>query len=372
MLTARQIKSLPKIDLHRHLEGSIRISTIYELSKNSPFFKPKYNFPELKMKMSVNGSEKTLYDFISKLGTRFMLEYANSARVLSRFAYEACEDAANDNVKYLELRCSPANYYKTPLLPEEFLDGIYKGMVKAEKDFDIKTGLIISLKREDPLYLNLQIANLAIEFFNEGKIVGVDLCGYEDMYPTRRYKTLFSYLGKNSIPITIHAGESGKMKSTRSIYEAIELLNAQRIGHCSSSVKDKNLIKMIKDRGILIEACPTSNIHTKIIDSLENHPVYKFLKEGLDVSVNTDDPVTSGITLSSEYQVLTKYQNLGLSEFKRMNLNSILYSFQPLNTKIRLKNAYLAEFEEWERSVFEEEASADQPICLDQLELKNI
>ncbi len=355
MLTAQSLQSMPKIELHRHLEGSIRPETIFELSKNSAFYQTKYNLPELIMKMKINGKEKTLLDFIMKLGTRFMLEYTRSKEDIARFAFEACEDAAKDNIIYLEIRCCPSNSYKTPITEEEFLEGVYLGCKRAEKKYGIKTEIIVSLKREDPLNLNLQIAELTLDLYRKGKVVGIDLAGNEPVYPNRRYKGLFTYLKKNEIPVTIHSGETNGKIGIQNVIDAIELLNAKRIGHGASAAKSKNLMEIISKNDILIEVCPTSNIHTKTIDSLANHPVYKFMKNNINISINTDDPITSNITLSSEYQNLVKYHNFNEETFRITNLNAIVFSFLTLNQKIMLKNRYLLEFEIWKkRNIFNE------------------
>jgi adenosine deaminase len=353
-MTAQNIHIMPKIDLHRHLEGCIRPTTIYDLSKKFNYFNPKPNIMELNLKMQVNGTEQSLFDFIMKLGTPYMLQYTRNKESMKRFAYEACEDAARDGILYLELRCCPSNYYKTPISAEEFIEGVSEGMKMAEKDFVIDTGLIISIKREDPLDMNWQIVNLAIRYFEKGIVHGVDLCGNEPAYPTRRYKELFDTLYKNEIPITVHAGESSDIQHLTSIVEAITLLHAQRIGHCTLASKSPKVMNMLFNKNILLEVCPTSNVHTKIIDSLENHPIYKFYESRNAVTINTDDPVTSNITLSNEYEKLIKYHNLSTETFKKANLYSILFAFQNLRKKIELKEKYIERFEQWEKIVQEE------------------
>lgn len=341
---------MPKVDLHRHLEGSIRPKTIHELHKKFPSNKSKYNLSELKQAMHVTGKEKDLSEFLQKLGTPYMIEYTKNKDSMRRFAYEACEDAANDNITYLELRCCPSNYYKTSITAEEFIDGVYKGLKQAEKDFAITTGLIISLKREEPTNLNFKIANIIIKNFRAGKVVGVDLCGDESKYPTKQYAGLLNSFYKHQIPITIHAGESNNIQSTKSVKDAINLLYAQRIGHGTIASKSQEVMNLICKKNILVEICPTSSVHTKTIDSIQSSPVSKFINTGIKISINTDDPITSNITLSNEYIQLIKFHKFDISDLTKINQDSIQHSFLPPRKKSKLKSKYAQQFKQWMRN----------------------
>jgi len=338
---------MPKIDLHRHLEGTIRPETIYELSRRTAHNKPKYNLFELKLKMKVDGKEKRLIDFISKLGTKYMLEHTRSKDDIKRFTYEACDDASKDNILYLELRFCPSNYYRTPLTLEEFFDGVFEGAQEAQRDLQIETNLIVAIKREDPLDLNLQIAQTIIDYFQKGKIVGVDLCGNEPIYPARRYKDLFDIFHSHNIPISVHAGESKKKYDAKNIIESIQLLHAQRIGHGTVAIKSEEALDIIRKNNILLELCPTSNIHTKVIDSVENHPVYKLKQKNVKFTVGTDDPVTSALTLSKEYSKLLKYHNFTIVDFKQFNIDAIHHAFISKNNTGVLITKYKTAFEKW-------------------------
>jgi adenosine deaminase len=354
MLTAQNIAYMPKVDLHRHLEGSIRPSTIYKLIETFGYYTQKPGLSEIISNMQVDGSEKTLSDFFAKLGTKFMLLCTKDKKSLKKFAYEACEDAALDGVVYLELRFCPSNYYKTPISAEEFIEGVYEGVKAAEKDFSIDTGLILSIKREESTEINWQMVNCAIKYFEKGIVHGVDLCGNEPLFPTRRYKELFTILHMNKIPITVHAGESNDLEQLSSIVEAVTLLHAQRIGHCTLAAKSRRILKMLNKNNIFMEVCPTSNIYTKIVDSYKNHPSRLFLHYGNAFSINTDDPITLNISLTNEYNRFMRYHHATPDTFKIMNLQSVFSAFQQSSKKVELKEKYLARFKQWEEIVKEE------------------
>ncbi|MBN2015648.1 adenosine deaminase [Candidatus Dojkabacteria bacterium] len=347
MLTAHQVKKMPKVDLHRHIEGSIRPATILEYSRLKDILETRQTLSDYVNAMQVNGEEESLMEFIEKLGTRFMLKYTTCQEDIERFSYEACEDASNDSIVYLELRCCPSNYIKTPISIEEFIEGIYTGIQKAKEKYGIKTGLIVSIKREDHWEINQKVSKTVIDFFQEGKVNGIDLCGNEPMFPAREYKDLFKEFYKRGIPISIHAGEEKGAKGLENIKDAITLLHADRIGHGTFGTSSQRIISLIKEEDILCELCLTSNVHTKLIESVRKHPIFKFLECKVPVSINTDDPITSGITLTKEYINLIKYYNFSIRDFKKINLDAIKYSFQTKREKKAIKRSFMHKFDEW-------------------------
>lgn len=173
-------------------------------------------------------------------------------------------------------------------------------MIEAEKDYEIKTGLVVSFKREDTFEENRMLAQDTIAAFERGIVCGADLCGNEPKYPTKRYAPLFDLLADADIPFTIHAGEAD---TSESIKQAVEL-GASRIGHATNLYQDKELMKRIKDEGIGLECCVTSNIHTKNVATVEAHPIRKYYDYGMKVTFNSDDPVTSAITIGDEAKKL--------------------------------------------------------------------
>ncbi len=344
MTIDQKIILMPKIDLHRHLEGSIRPKTIYAMSKQS---NKNYKLSQLKKNMHAEKDDNTLMKFLKKLGTPYMLECCTNKGVLTRFSYEAFEDAAKDNISYLELRFCPSNYYKTKTTAEEFIEGVYEGSKKAEHDFDIKTAIIISIKREESNKINSEIVKLALKYHKLGKINGVDLCGDEPNYPTRNYKDIFDIFYKNNIPITIHSGESRRVKDIDNVISAINHLHSRRIGHASIALKSQKTLDLIKQKSILIESCPTSSVQTGTVDPDSDIPTSKFKDYKLKLSINTDDPVTSDITLSQEYLTLINNYKFTIQDLIRTNFDSIEYAFLPQKVKVKLKKNYNRKIKHW-------------------------
>lgn len=318
------------IDLHRHIEGSIRPETIAELlHAQGGSISPE----DITKQMQVDGSERTLMDFIGKLGTKFMKQVVQSEVELERFGFEAVEDAFREGIIYLELRACPLPVVQAnPTISiKEYIDSVRKGMLSAEKQFPILTNLIISIKRDDDVAENLQLVKEIIQGYENGTVAGADLSGDEARYPTRNFSQLFKLLSDAQVPFTIHAGEADGYQSIR---EAIEL-GAKRIGHATNLIHDKILMKGVQENGIGLECCITSNLHTHAIENIRKHPIHDFLNAGLKVTFNTDDPVTSAIKIKDEVKTLYDKFSMTTDDIAQMIENAIDISF--MNSAQRLQ-----------------------------------
>lgn len=315
------------VDLHRHLEGSVRPLVIQHLTSD-------FSLAEIKRNIQVDGTERNLIDYISKLSTKYLKLGLDNAEKVERLGYEVVKSAYREELKYLELRACPLPIIQSQpqITISNYISALRKGMKKAEKDFQIRTNLIISIKRDDTEEENLQLVDELIKQFEKGNICGADLCGDEKNYPTKNYSKIFRRIRNAKIPITIHAGETG---STQSIKEAINL-GARRIGHGTALIKDLELLKEIKDRNIAIECCITSNLHTKILKKIEDHPIRKYFDFGLNVTYNTDNPTTSDITIKSEEELLKNKFKFTPNEIIKLKQNSIQASFATNEIKKQL------------------------------------
>lgn len=313
------LKEMPKVELHLHLDGSVRIQTAEELlNKNN-----------LKSEMVAPKKCVDLKEYLTKFS--IPIKIMQSKENLIRIARELALDLKNENVIYAEIRFAPINHISNLTL-DEVVESVLFGL----NEVDIKTNLILCLMRNSSIEDNIKIISLAHKFLNKG-VVGIDLAGDEANYKTEKFSTLFDVVNTYNIPITIHAGEAD---GPESIKNAIEF-NANRIGHGINAIEDQETIDIIKKNNILLEVCPTSNVQTNAVNKYENHPIKKLIDLGCKVSINTDNRTVSNITLTREYELLINKLKLTFEDIKQANINAIESSFLPQKEKEELINLYL-------------------------------
>ena len=325
-------KTLPKVELHRHLEGSLRLSTILELAHAWGLNLPIADPPRLRALVQVQNSDpQTAKNFLSKFETIRL--FFRSREVISRVTREAVADAAADNVRYMELRFTPvalSNVKKFPL--GEVMDWVIASAQQAEKDFGVTTRLIASVNRHESVSIAEKVAELAIERFNKG-IVGLDLAGAEGSYPAKPFSGVFKAACEAGMRITIHAGEWG---GAENIIEAIEILNAERIGHGVRVFEAPYAVDLARERGTTFEVCPTSNYQSGVVAPHETHPLPRMIEKGLCVTLNTDDPSISNIALSDECFLVCERLALSLDQLKATISNGLDSSFLPNGSRAKL------------------------------------
>ena len=314
------LTKIPKVELHCHLDGSVRPSTIAELTNNN--IKDIYNDTVAQDKCL------DLNDYLTKfsLPEKIMQTKEN----LERIAYELAEDLIKDGVIYAEIRFAPLKHTHKGLTKEEVIDSVLKGLNKV-KNIDIN--LILCMMRDMSYEENLQIIDLALKY-KDKKVVAIDLAGAEKLYPTKNYKKLFDIAREKKIHYTIHAGEADGKDSIKAALD----FKAQRLGHGVLITEDNTLIDRIKNENILLEMCPTSNIQTNVIDTYKNHPLEQLYRKNCLVSINTDNRTVSNTTLTKEYEIILKNQSLTIDDIIKMNLNAIKYSFANQETKNKIIN----------------------------------
>lgn len=290
-------KSLPKVDLHRHLEGSLRLKTMQEIARAHGISVPISTGP-LSSLVRVQSSEPTTYqNFLTKFNTLRM--FYRSPEVIHRVTREAIEDAANDNVRYLELRFAPVALSRAERFPMgQVMDWVCESASKAAREFGLRVVLIASVNRNESVELAEQVAWLAAARMGSG-ILGLDLAGNEAEYPAAPFLGIFKEAQQSGLKLTVHAGEWAGAANVR---EAMENFNAGRIGHGVRVMEDPAIVAMARERGTVFEVCVTSNIQTGAVRSMQEHPVMNMMKAGLNVTLCSDDPSISQIALSGEYQ----------------------------------------------------------------------
>lgn len=303
--TIDHFRSIPKVELHRHLEGSIRLTTLMEIGRFHNMQLPGTG--KLRELVQVGKDDRYNFEnFLSKFQTLRM--FYRSPEAIIRLTREAIQDAAIDNVRYLELRFTPVALSRAESFPlTEVMDWVIGAAIQTSHEHKINTRLIASVNRQESMELAQQVLQAAVDRIPAG-VVGVDLAGNEVTHPGFEFSGIFREARQAGLHITIHAGEWGGAENIRT---AIEDLGAERIGHGVRVLEDPEVTRLARAVEIPFEVCVTSNYQSGVVDSLAVHPASRMLNLGLNVTFNTDDPSISQITLSDEYQQAN--QSLGLT-----------------------------------------------------------
>jgi adenosine deaminase len=316
--------ALPKVELHRHLEGSLRLNTMLEIAGAQGIIVPT-SIGSLSNLVQVQKSEPSTYqNFLAKFST-LRLFYC-SPEVIYRVAREVVEDAAKDNVRYLELRFTPLALSRAEHFPlGDVMDWVCESALKAASEFGLRVGLIVSVNRHESVELAEQVAWLASARLGSG-LVGLDLAGNEAEFPAGPFAGIFREAKQSGLKLTIHAGEWGGAANVR---EALEIFDADRIGHGVRVLEDASTVALARERGTAFEVCVTSNYQTGVMQASLEHPLMKMLKEGINVTLGADDPSISQITLTDEYHRVCEDMELSQSKLKELILAAGKAAFLP-------------------------------------------
>ena len=304
-----QLLNLPKIELHLHLDGSISYNLARQLTGKT--------IQELKQLMIAKDKCDNLSEYLTKFD--FPCSLMQTKKNLKLIAKDLVDRLASQNVIYAEIRFAPMFHTKEGLTYEEIIEAVLDGL---KSNTSIKTNLILCLMRGMPKEENLKTIDIAEKYLNRG-VCAIDLAGDEDKYPLDEYLCLFEIAKLKNIPFTIHAGENGDASEVK---KAINI-GAKRIGHGIHSIESQEVLDLIKEKNILLEICPTSNVQTNSIDKYENHPIEKLYKLDIPLCINTDNSTVSNITITEEYYKLSRYFNFNMDDYKQMNINAINFSF---------------------------------------------
>ncbi len=309
---------MKKIELHLHLDGSVRLTTLAELAGLS--------LEQAQAQAVAPAKCMDLNDYL----TRFALPLSimQTKENLERIAYELAEDLKAENVIYAEIRFAPSQHTSVLSL-EEVVEAVLTGLQKV----DIKTNLLLSMMRNEREDVNFKIIDLAQKYRHQG-VVGIDLAGAEALYPTYTFANLFAYANKLGVNFTIHAGEADGPSSI----EAALSFGAKRLGHGVRLLEDNKLLNEVREKGILLEVCPTSNIQTNICSSISEHPIALLKKHNIKVCINTDNRTVSHVDLTAEYEKLAQCFNFTQEDFYNFNYNAIMGAFISDEEKEQLVN----------------------------------
>jgi len=324
-------RALPKVELHRHLEGSLRLDTMVEIARQHGMAIPA-DVLRLSTLVQVQEEDKfTFQNFLAKFNTLRL--FYRSPDVIHRVTREAIEDAAKDNVKYMELRFTPVALSRAERFPlQDVVDWVMTSAKDAAKKHNITVHLIASVNRHESADLAEQVAWIWAEYIDDG-IVALDLAGNEAEYPSQPFFGIFKEAKQAGLHVTIHAGEWGPASNIR---EAIEELGAERIGHGVRVLEDASITALAKERRTAFEVCVTSNYQSGVVKSLESHPLVKMFENGINVTINTDDPSISRITLSHEYYTACKELQMPQFTLRERIIAAAQASFLSENEKEKL------------------------------------
>jgi adenosine deaminase len=318
---------LPKTDLHVHLDGSLRLRTMLDLGEQQGVKLPADSPEGLRRVMHCGENSGSLLEYLKAFD--ITLSVMQTEEALYRIAHELAEDAAAENVRYMEVRYSPMLHVRKGLRLVAVVEAVLQGLRQAYLDHGIESNVIICGIRNISPESSLEMARLAVAYKNRG-VVGFDLAGAEYDHPAKHHKDAFQLIRNNNIACTIHAGEAF---GPESIAQALHTCGAHRIGHGCRLREDGDLLHYIIDHRIPLEICPSSNVQTGAVSSLATHPLKLYYDLGVRVTVNTDNRLITDTTVSRELWLCHTQMGLEARDIARIVLSGWKSAFLPFHIK---------------------------------------
>jgi len=328
------IRALPKVEQHVHIVGSTRPETLLWLVEEAGIEKPFKTVEEVRRFFHY----RNFSHFISIYST--VVDCITDENQFDRITYEMLECDARCNVRYVEASFSAPDHVKKGLEYGRMLDAINRGVRRAYRDFGIECNLRIDLVRNYGPKVGMEVLD-----WIEGKhdnIVSIDIGGSEERFPAKPFAPVYQRARKMGLHLVAHAGE---VTAADSVWETVRTLGVERIGHGLAVSTDTSLINYLLGHGITIEACPTSNVRTGAVRSLENHPIRNFFEQGLRVTVNTDDPSMFGTDMNNEYLQLHQRLKFTISELFKLSLNGVDSLFLPEENKNSMRESFTKKYQ---------------------------
>jgi adenosine deaminase len=343
---------LPKTDLHVHLDGSLRLDTILDIAKKRKIDLPAMDAPTLRKLMHLGENCGSLVEYLKAFDVT--LQVMQDEESLYRTAFELAEDAAAENVRYMEVRYAPMLHGRLGLKMTGVVEAVLAGLRAAQNKFGIESNVIVCGIRNISPETSLEMAELAVAYKNRG-VVAFDLAGAEYDHPAKHHKAAFQLVRDNNINVTIHAGEA---YGPESIAQAIHFCGAHRIGHGCRLRENGDLLHYLNDHRVPLECCPSSNVQTGAVRDLASHPLKLYQSLGLRVTINTDNRLVTDTTVSKELWLCHTKLKMSVADIKGMVLNGFKSSFLPFH----VKQAYLRQVSE-ELARFHDDGTIDQPAA---------
>lgn len=355
------IARLPKVDIHRHLEGAIKTENILRVANKYGVELPANTLEGLKPYVCVTDKDETLTDFLKKFKIIDMI-FVNTNAV-KEVSKQCVIDAHSENIKAMELRFSPQGMAAAGGLSlNQVMDAVIEGVREGEKETGMIVGLTTVVSRRRGIEKAQQIEDLTEEYLKRdlisyvdgepstadilskgfNRVTSIDLASDEANFPAGPYAPVFNEAEREGIHRTIHAGEA---RGAESVHTAIDECHAERIGHGIRSFEDPALVRTLVEKGIPLEMCPTSNVQTSAIDDINNHPLKKFYDMGGKATINTDDPGVCDTDLNNEYMRAIKDIGCSLEDVENMILYAVDALFLPPPIKMALRTSIAAEIQ---------------------------
>ena len=310
--------SFPKIDLHLHIDGSLSLPCFQTLASNVGL-----SITDAQIRKAVMASDtcRSLPEYLRcfELPTRLL----QTEKALTLSTFDLIRNLEAQGLFYAELRFAPQHYTKQGLTQQQTVAAVLKGVDMAKKaGFHIQIGILLCMLVNGLPADNQETAELAVAYKDIG-IAGLDLAGPESAVPMSEFESLFHFAYQSGLPFTIHAGECGDYEN---ISRAISF-GARRIGHGCAARFSENCMRLLEKEQIILEMCPTSNVQTKAVPTLSEHPIRMFFDRGIAVTVNTDNMTVSNTTLDKEYALLKKQFHFTDQELAKMNQTALRGAF---------------------------------------------
>jgi adenosine deaminase len=316
------LRRIPKAELHCHLDGSVRPTTLLDLGREYGVPMPETSANALAHHMYVRDA-RHLEDYLTRFDVT--LGVMQSERALERISFELGEDAAADGVRYIEVRFAPVLNQRWGMSLEGAVEASLRGLARAQAAHGIVGRIIVCGLRHLSPDVSLELARLAVAFQGKG-VVGFDLAGGEAGHPASAHRAAFLYAREHGMFCTCHAGEGA---GPESVADAVHVCGAQRIGHGTRLIEDPRLTDELAKNGIAIEACLTSNVQTHAAKDYESHPLRAYFERGMRVTLNTDNRLMSGTTLIAEYAHAAKELEFSLDELCTLARTGFESAFLP-------------------------------------------
>ena len=324
------LRSLPKTDLHLHLDGSLRAETVEALAREQGVQLADDGSGDLSQLLVSGRKCSSLEEYLKAFeATLSVLQEPDAVR---RAAVEVVQDVAKENVRYVEVRFSPILHLEKGHNEREILEAMIAGLEEGSSDTGVQTGAIVCGMRNIDPEASQRLARLAVDFRNKG-VVGFDLAGAEEDFPAKDHIEAFYTILNNNVNCTCHAGEG---YGPESIHQAIHHCGAHRIGHGTRLREDQDLLAYVNNHRIPLEICLSSNLQTGVVTDLKNHPFRMYYDEGIRVTLNSDNTLVSNTNMTREYRLAVEAFQLGISDVRKIIINGFKSAFLPIKNKMAL------------------------------------
>jgi adenosine deaminase len=335
-------EALPKTDLHVHLDGSLRLETILDLAREGRIELPARDAAGLRAAIGCGNQFGSLVEYLR--GFEITLRVMQTEESLERIAFELAEDAHRENVRYMEVRYAPMLHTRRGLKLTRVVEAVLAGLRRARETYGIKSNVILCGIRNISPESSYQMAELAVAYKGRG-VVGFDLAGAEADFPPKHHRQAFQLVRDNNINCTIHAGEA---YGPESIAQAIHVCGAHRIGHGCRLRENGDLLHYVTDHRIPLECCPSSNVQTGAVTTLESHPLKLYFDLGVRVTINTDNRLITDTSVSKELYLVHRTLGVPFADIKAMIVAGFKSSFQPFHEKQAMLRRVAAELERYD------------------------